>query len=241
MWRPEDDLRFSFDSTFEQIAYGTFPWGILGPVAIAALIASPQRNRRILGAITTAQAAVFAAAQVLDFDLGGDEEEHQHGQQIAQHAEVALGRAECDAAVARNEKKLGRGVVPLTARALTQGEPGPHQGIAASRDPSHPGRLSRRVEPWRETVMYARQLDQLKRGEGVGNECAIGERHDRTHARSRHEPLAHGIGAHGVEERLVRGPGTGEADHVHEVAAAKASDMKDQLRLVNTAVPWALT
>nr|MBA2540959.1 glycosyltransferase family 39 protein [Deltaproteobacteria bacterium] len=34
IWRPEDDVRFIFDSTFEQIAYGTFPWGILGPIAM---------------------------------------------------------------------------------------------------------------------------------------------------------------------------------------------------------------
>ncbi|MEO8845162.1 MAG: hypothetical protein ABI591_32480, partial [Kofleriaceae bacterium] len=39
MWRPDDDLRYIFDSTFEQIAYGTFPWGVLGPIAFAALIA----------------------------------------------------------------------------------------------------------------------------------------------------------------------------------------------------------
>ena len=39
-WRPDDDLRYIFDSTFEQIAFGTFPWGVLGPIAFAALIAS---------------------------------------------------------------------------------------------------------------------------------------------------------------------------------------------------------
>lgn len=57
VWRPEDDLRFAFDSTFEQIAYGTFPWGILGPVAMFALLQSPDRKRRLIGALTLAWAA----------------------------------------------------------------------------------------------------------------------------------------------------------------------------------------
>ena len=56
VWRPEDDLRYIFDSTFEQIAYGTFPWGVLGPIAFAALIASDDANKRRLGSITLAWA-----------------------------------------------------------------------------------------------------------------------------------------------------------------------------------------
>jgi hypothetical protein len=57
VWRGEDDLRFAFNSTFEQIAYGTYPWGILGIVAMASLLASSDAKRRMLGAITLAWAA----------------------------------------------------------------------------------------------------------------------------------------------------------------------------------------
>jgi hypothetical protein len=56
IWRPDDDLRYIYDSTFEQIAYGTFPWGILGPIAIASLIASKDRKRRQIGALSLAWA-----------------------------------------------------------------------------------------------------------------------------------------------------------------------------------------
>src|SRR5262249_6055612 len=56
IWRADDDLRFIWDSTFEQIAYGTFPWGLLAPIAFAALLASPDRKRRMLGGICVAWA-----------------------------------------------------------------------------------------------------------------------------------------------------------------------------------------
>jgi hypothetical protein len=52
--RSEDDLRFIYDSTFEQIAYGTFPWGVLAPIAIAALVMGKDRGRRQLGALALA-------------------------------------------------------------------------------------------------------------------------------------------------------------------------------------------
>ena len=58
LWRPDDDLRFIFDSTFEEIAYGTFPWGILAPVAMGMLLVSPDRDRKGAGAITLAWAAL---------------------------------------------------------------------------------------------------------------------------------------------------------------------------------------
>jgi hypothetical protein len=57
LWRSEDDLRYVFNSTVEQIGYGTFPWGILGVVAMAGLIASTDAKRRMLGALTLAWAA----------------------------------------------------------------------------------------------------------------------------------------------------------------------------------------
>jgi hypothetical protein len=71
MWRPDDDLRYIYDSTFEQIAYGTFPWGILAPIAIASLIASAHRGRRQLGAIALAWAGgAWIAAEVFQRKVG---------------------------------------------------------------------------------------------------------------------------------------------------------------------------
>lgn len=56
VWRPEDDLRYVFDSSFEQIAYGTFPWGILGPIAMLLLLRDADPKRRLAGALTLAWA-----------------------------------------------------------------------------------------------------------------------------------------------------------------------------------------
>lgn len=71
IWRPDDDLRYPFDSTFEQIAYGTFPWGIIGPIAMIALIASEDRKRRIIGALTLAWAAgAWVATEVFQRKVG---------------------------------------------------------------------------------------------------------------------------------------------------------------------------
>lgn len=65
VWRPDDDLRFIWDSTFEQIAYGTFPWGVLAPIAMIALIGSTDKDRRKLGALTLAWAvAAWLASEV---------------------------------------------------------------------------------------------------------------------------------------------------------------------------------
>ncbi|MEO6777794.1 MAG: hypothetical protein ABI467_33040 [Kofleriaceae bacterium] len=71
VWRPDDDLRAIFDSTFEQIAYGTFPWGILAPVAFAGLLASRDPKRQRLGAITLAWAgAAWIATEVFQRKVG---------------------------------------------------------------------------------------------------------------------------------------------------------------------------
>ncbi|HEY5924985.1 MAG TPA: glycosyltransferase family 39 protein [Kofleriaceae bacterium] len=71
LWRPDDDLRYSFDSTFEQIAYGTFPWGILGLVAMAGLIASSDARQRLIGALTLAWAGgAWIAAEVFQRKVG---------------------------------------------------------------------------------------------------------------------------------------------------------------------------
>ncbi len=56
LWRPDDDLRMIYDSTFEQIAYGTFPWGVLAPIAMAMLLRSDDHDQRGAGAITLAWA-----------------------------------------------------------------------------------------------------------------------------------------------------------------------------------------
>ena len=71
VWRADDDLRNIFDSTFEQIAYGTFPWGILAPIAFAALLASPDPKQRKLGGITLAWAsASWIASELFQRKVG---------------------------------------------------------------------------------------------------------------------------------------------------------------------------
>lgn len=71
MWRPDDDLRMVFDSTFEQIAYGTFPWGVLGPIAMAALLRSDERDRRTAGALALAWAGgAWVASEVFQRKVG---------------------------------------------------------------------------------------------------------------------------------------------------------------------------
>lgn len=57
IWPGEDNLRQTFESNIEQIAFGSFPWGILAPVAIAALLLSPQRGRQRVGALALAWGA----------------------------------------------------------------------------------------------------------------------------------------------------------------------------------------
>jgi hypothetical protein len=71
VWRPEDDLRFIFDSTFEQIAYGTFPWGVLAPLAMAALLRDPDPDRRFAGALALAWAgAAWIATEAFQRKVG---------------------------------------------------------------------------------------------------------------------------------------------------------------------------
>jgi hypothetical protein len=71
IWRPEDDLRITFDSTFEQIAYGTYPWGLLAPIAMAALLAAADPRRRRLGAVTLAWAgAAWVASEAFQRKVG---------------------------------------------------------------------------------------------------------------------------------------------------------------------------
>jgi hypothetical protein len=71
VWRPEDDLRMIYDSTFEQIAYGTFPWGLLAPIAMVALLSAPDPRRRLLGAVCLAWAgAAWVAGEMFQRKVG---------------------------------------------------------------------------------------------------------------------------------------------------------------------------
>lgn len=71
IWRPEDDLRFIYDSSFEQIAYGTFPWGVLAPIAMAALLRDPDADRRLAGALALAWAgAAWIATEAFQRKVG---------------------------------------------------------------------------------------------------------------------------------------------------------------------------
>jgi hypothetical protein len=56
VWRPDDDLRYIYDSTFEQIAFGTFPWGILAPLAMFSLLRDEDPRRRTIGGLALAWA-----------------------------------------------------------------------------------------------------------------------------------------------------------------------------------------
>jgi hypothetical protein len=71
IWRPDDDLRMIYDSMFEQIAYGSFPWGLLAPVAMTALLASADPRRKLLGAVTLAWAgSAWVCAEVFQRKVG---------------------------------------------------------------------------------------------------------------------------------------------------------------------------
>ncbi len=71
LWRPDDDIRFIFDSSFEQIAFGTFPLGIVAPIAMFGLLRSSDPMRRQVGAITLAwAAAAWIAVEVFHRKVG---------------------------------------------------------------------------------------------------------------------------------------------------------------------------
>jgi hypothetical protein len=69
VWRAEDDIRIIYDGTFEQIAYGTFPWGVLAPIAFASLLAltpsGKAGKRRMLGVLALAWAGASWIASEL--------------------------------------------------------------------------------------------------------------------------------------------------------------------------------
>jgi hypothetical protein len=69
-WRADDDLRVIYDSAFEQVAYGTFPWGLLAPIAFVWLLGTDDRRRR-LGTLTVAWAsAAWIASELFERKVG---------------------------------------------------------------------------------------------------------------------------------------------------------------------------
>lgn len=57
VWPPDDNLRITYESSIEQIAFGTYPWGILAPLAVAGLLASLRPGRRRAAALALAWGA----------------------------------------------------------------------------------------------------------------------------------------------------------------------------------------
>ncbi len=71
MWKVDDDVTRTFDSVFEQIGYGTFPWGILALIALFALATAEDPRARAAGYLTLAwSAAAWIAAQVWHRKVG---------------------------------------------------------------------------------------------------------------------------------------------------------------------------
>lgn len=59
LWRSHDDVRSTYDSMFEQIAFGMFPWSVLAPVALLALaLGHGGEERRHAGRLALAWAAI---------------------------------------------------------------------------------------------------------------------------------------------------------------------------------------
>lgn len=71
VWQPSDDLRVLYDSSVEQIAFGTFPWGLLAPLTMGILLASTRRPLRLAGALTLAWAgAAWVATEAFQRKVG---------------------------------------------------------------------------------------------------------------------------------------------------------------------------
>ncbi|MBZ0238719.1 MAG: hypothetical protein K8M05_40790, partial [Deltaproteobacteria bacterium] len=71
-WRNDDDLRSTYDSLFEQIGFGMFPWAVLVPVALGALaIGACGERRRFAGAVVLGwAAAAWLCAAVFQRKVG---------------------------------------------------------------------------------------------------------------------------------------------------------------------------
>jgi hypothetical protein len=62
LWKANDTVTAGYDVAFEQIAFGTFPWGIAAPIAVGALLGSarPEHRRAALIAIVWGAGAWLA-------------------------------------------------------------------------------------------------------------------------------------------------------------------------------------
>ena len=71
-WRNDDDLRATYDSLFEQIGFGMYPWAMLVPVALGALATglSGERSRWAGGVLLGWAAAAWFAAAVFHRKVG---------------------------------------------------------------------------------------------------------------------------------------------------------------------------
>ncbi len=49
-WKQEGNLKINFDSLFEQIAFGMFPWVVLAPIAVARIASGASQKTNPLGA-----------------------------------------------------------------------------------------------------------------------------------------------------------------------------------------------
>src|SRR5678816_292083 len=55
----------------DRIAYGTFPWGLLAPIAMVALLGAADSRRRLLGAVSLAWAGgAWVAGEVFQRKVG---------------------------------------------------------------------------------------------------------------------------------------------------------------------------
>jgi hypothetical protein len=71
MWKTDDDIRMGVDSVFEQISFGTFPVGVLAPIALFALAAGADPGRRAAGRLALAWAgASWIATQLWQRKVG---------------------------------------------------------------------------------------------------------------------------------------------------------------------------
>jgi hypothetical protein len=71
IWQASDDLRILYDSKVEQIAFGTFPWGLLALPAMLVLLSSKRRPYRLGGALCLAWAgAAWIAAEAFQRKVG---------------------------------------------------------------------------------------------------------------------------------------------------------------------------
>lgn len=72
VWRQDDDMRSTYDSLFEQIGFGMFPWGVLVPIALGGLATGAcGERRRFAGSVVLGwAAAAWLCATVFNRKVG---------------------------------------------------------------------------------------------------------------------------------------------------------------------------